>query len=384
MTAATGDRTRRHSVGGVLLGSYLLVIAVVAGLGFVTVRYLTPELFDRRLRGSGAGGGAGTRGGQGGVGSNPFADSTAVSDSLDRSITIGAAVAAAAGTAVALLVAWLVTRSLVRRVSEMQEATARLAAGDHRVRVEEPPEAELADLARSINRLGVSLAATERTRARLISDLAHEIRNPLTTIQGSMEGLIDGVVPPTPETYGSVAEEADRLRRLTEDLSLLARGQEGALDLQLGPVDLLEVAGTTAERLRPQFEVKGVDLGVAGAAAPVTGDRDRLEQVLTNIVGNALTHTPAGGSVTVRVGAGSGMGPGSTAWVTVTDTGSGIPADQLETVFDRYTRLDHQRPGTGIGLNIARTLVTAHGGTIEARSEGTGTGSTFVIHLPAP
>ena len=363
--AARGVRT-------VLLGSYLLVISVVAGLGFLTVRYLTPQLFDRRMQGAGTGGGRGGRAG------NPFADETAVSDSLDRSLTIAAAIAAVAGVLVAVTVAWFVVRALLRRLSDVQRVTARLAAGDHHARVSVPSEPELAELATSINSLGESLAATDRKRARLISDLAHELRNPLTTIQGSMEGLIDGVVPATPDTFASVAEEADRLRRLTIDLSELARGQEDALELDASTVDVGEVVSATVDSLRPQFAGKGVDIDVdVPSAATVIGDRDRLVQVLTNVIGNALTHTPAQGAVNVVATRAE-----KAVMVSVTDTGSGIPPDQLDTVFDRYTRLDHGQAGTGIGLNIARTVVAAHGGTITADSAGPGTGSTFTIELP--
>ena len=362
-----------RSVRTVLLGSYLLVISVVGGLGFLTVRYLTPQLFDSRMQGAGNGGGRGGRAG------NPFADETAVSDSLDRSLTIAAAIAAVAGVLVAVTVAWFVVRALLRRLSDVQRVTARLAAGDHHARVSVPSEPELAELATSINSLGESLAATDRKRARLISDLAHELRNPLTTIQGSMEGLIDGVVPATPDTFASVAEEADRLRRLTIDLSELARGQEDALELDASTVDVGEVVSATVDSLRPQFAGKGVDIDVdVPSAATVIGDRDRLVQVLTNVIGNALTHTPAQGAVNVVATRAE-----KAVMVSVTDTGSGIPPDQLDTVFDRYTRLDHGQAGTGIGLNIARTVVAAHGGTITAYSAGPGAGSTFTIELPS-
>lgn len=369
---------RGRSVREVLLVSYLLVIVVVGGVGFLTVRFLTPQLFDRGLRGRNGSGG--WRGGRGpGSSANPFSDATAVSDSLDRSITIAAAAAAAAGIVVALVVAWVASRALARRIEALREATARLASGDFEVRVDQPPETELADLAASINRLGASLGATQRTRARLISDLAHELRNPLTTILGSMDGLIDGVIPATPETFNSVAEEADRLRRLTEDLSLLARAREGAIDLRLEPLDLLDLAAMVAERMGPSFDLAGVDLAVSGEPATVSGDPDRLVQVLTNLVSNALTHTPPRGSVEVMVEPVPRFG----GRLTVADTGSGIAADQLDLVFERYTRLDHQNPGTGIGLNIVRTLVDAHGGTIVAQSDGPGRGTTFIVDLPA-
>ena len=357
-----------------LFASIVLVIATVAGVGYAIVRYLTPTLFERRIQARGGSLGQGI--GPGGPPDNALSVTAEVQDTYDRALSTAAIVAALAGVVVAAFVAWLLLRALLRRIRQLETATARLAAGDYTVTLPRPAESELASLVDSINTLGTSLRTTEETRAQLVSDLAHELRNPLTTIEGYMEGLIDGVLPATEQTYATVAHEAGRLKRLTNDLSLLARAQESSLDLTLEPIDLADVAAQAADRLRPQYEARGVDLSVASMPElVVNGDADRLGQAITNIVGNALTHTPIGGAVTI-----TGEVDTAQVRVDVTDTGTGIPHDQLESIFERFTRLDPTGSGIGIGLNIARTIVRAHGGDITAQSNDLG--STFEIRLP--
>ncbi len=368
---------RWRSLRSRLLAAMLLMVVTVAGVGYAVVRFLTPALFERRIRAQG-GLGAGNRQGAGNAVDDPLIVSSSVEDAYERALSIAAVSAAAVGAIVAMIIAWFIVRTLLDRIDGLQAATARIAHGDYTASVPEPPETELAALAASINSMGVTLGATEERRAELLSDLAHELRNPLTTIEGYMEGLIDEVLPPTTETFTAVAEEATRLKRLTADLSLLARAQEAALGLTIESVDLAEVTTAVAERLRPQYEAKGVALNVKPSAAlTVDGDYDRLTQAVTNIVGNALIHTPAGGRVTIVCGSDD-----KTCWAEITDTGSGIPERQLEAIFERFTRLDPQAAGIGIGLNIARTILRAHDGEIGARSEGPGLGSTFRISLP--
>ena len=192
-----------------------------------------------------------------------------------------------------------------------------------------------------------------------------------------MEGLIDGILPPNTETFSIVAAEANRLGRLTKDLSLLSKAQEGALELDLETVDLAEVAASVGDRLRPQYDVKGVGLSVEGTPGlRVLADRDRLTQAVMNVVGNALTHTPAGGSVTVRT-----SGDGAGCRLDVVDTGAGLRPGQADVIFDRFTRLDADSAGTGLGLNIARTITRLHDGDLTASSDGPGRGSTFTFVL---
>jgi histidine kinase len=267
---------------------------------------------------------------------------------------------------------------LLRTFNEVTAGARRLAEGHYDTRVDEPREAELADLAQSVNTLADSLQRTAETRARLVSDLAHEIRNPLSTIEGYMEGLIDGVLPPSRETYQAVSAEAHRLQRLTRDLSTLSKAQEGAIEYDMMDGDLAAIGRRVAETLAPQFEANEVTLSVRlGEPLPVHGDPDRLAQAVTNLLGNALAHTPPGGTVSV-----TGINDSASCSIAIADTGPGIPQTELETIFERFTRLDREQPGTGIGLNIARTLVRDHRGEVTAVSPGAGQGATFTVTLP--
>jgi histidine kinase len=242
---------------------------------------------------------------------------------------------------------------------------------------------ELAQLALSFNQMAEKLHQTENMRVQLIGDISHELRTPLTAIKGSMEGLLDGVLPPTPETFQNIHREANRLQRLVADLQELSRVEAGALPLDLKTQDIVPLTGSVAERLRPQFEDKGVALAVdlPPTLPPVLIDEDRISQVLINLLGNALQYTPEGGQVSLVV-----QQSGDEIQVKVKDTGIGIPVEHLPHLFTRFYRVDKSRSraggGSGIGLTIAKHLVEAHGGRIWAESEGIGQGSTFSFALP--
>ncbi|WP_082099135.1 sensor histidine kinase [Demequina iriomotensis] len=286
---------------------------------------------------------------------------------------------AAAGIVAAAIAALWASRRIAGPLAEVQEATRAIAGGDYTRRVPRPPEAELAGVADDVNALAERLADMEARRARLIDEVTHEMRTPLTTIGGTMEGLIDGVVEPGAATYERVAAEAARLRRLAEDLSTLSRAQESTLALALAAVDLATLTRDAAERLRPQFEHRGVGLAVdAPRPVPVTADADRITQVLVNVLGNALAHSPRGSQVAVAAARDA-----AGALVTIADQGSGIAGEDLERVFERFFRGADasDRPGRGIGLTIARSLARAHGGDLTARSAGPGRGATFTLTL---
>jgi histidine kinase len=221
-------------------------------------------------------------------------------------------------------------------------------------------------------------------RRQLLGDVSHELRTPLTAIGGYMEGLIDGVLPATPETYEQVRHEALRLGRLVDDLQELSRVESGSFQLDLRPLALSAPLATAAKRLSRLFDEKGVGLSLNLPAdlQPVLADEDRLTQVLTNLLGNALAYTPAGGEVSV-----SAQRVGGEVRVSVKDSGVGIPPEHLTHIFDRFYRVDKSRSrgaggGSGIGLTIARRLVEAHGGRIWAESEGENKGSVFIFTLP--
>lgn len=351
-----------------LFASYALVALVVFAALAVTLRVVAPARFDDDITAA----------------TESEEQEERESESHDvfvSSLEASLLIALIASLAAAALVSTLVARRISRPVREVRDATRRLADGHYEERIAEPGELELAELANDVNRLAVQLESTERRRARLVSEVAHEMRTPLTTIEGYVEGMLDGVFEPTEEVLVAVGEEAARLQRLASDLAQLSRSEEGAIELHRRTVDLGELAATCAQRLRPQYVEKGVSL-VVPAAPPVlvTVDSDRISQVITNLLGNALTYTPPGGRVELDI-----RRDQRNAVVAVRDTGVGLSPDDLGLVFDRFYRVEGPtRPsgGSGIGLTIARGLAHAHGGDIEATSPGIGAGSTFTLSLP--
>lgn len=352
-----------------LLASYLAVVAVGATTLFVVSRLVAPTEFQRRLRLMGQG--------RGPAGSGTSADELrqAAVDSFDIALLAGVIAAVLASGMVAVLVA----RRILRPIDSVREATDAMARGDYGRRVPIPAEEELAALAHDVNTLGAALETTEQRRTRLIGEVAHELRSPLTTIGGYMEALLDGVREPDEETFAAVAEEAARLHRLADDLTLLSQAEEGAIPLTLVPDDLSVLAGRAADRLRPQFEHREVELRLTAEPALVPVDPDRMTQVFVNLLGNALTHTPAGRGVAVRSGASD-----QTAFVEISDTGRGISPENVDRIFERFFRLpnpDHPA-GRGIGLTVSRSIVRAHGGDITVSSAGLGEGATFRVAIP--
>ncbi len=357
-----------------LVLSHLLVAVLGVAATFVIVRQLAPTLFDRMQMGQGMGMGMGPGQGQQGVLRQQFADA------VDQALVVGALVGGVAAAGFGAAAAY----RLVRPLSAIRAATRQLAAGRYAVLVPVPHERELAELAADVNTLGRALAETEGRRVRLLGEVAHEMRTPLTVIEGYVEGMIDGVMPTSSAGLGQIGSEVQRLRRLSDDLSALSRAEEGRLGLDRESVDLAAVVATAAERLRPQAEDGGQVLLVepALAAVPVSVDADRIAQMVTNLVGNALRATPPGGSVTVacRVERGEAV-------VSVADTGEGLASEDLERVFERFYRVPGRRSvgqdsGSGIGLTIARGIVRAHGGELSAESAGKGQGAVFTARLP--
>ncbi len=284
----------------------------------------------------------------------------------------------------ALVASILLSRRIVSPIRDLSLASQRIAAGKYDERVQVQGEDELADLGNHFNQMASRLQQVEGMRQQLIGDVSHELRTPLTSIKGYMDGLMDGVVPASPETYMQIYQEADRLSRLVDDLQELSRVEAGAVRLELRPVNLVDVFSSVAKRLKPQYDSKNVQLetSIADGLPLLRADLDRLIQVLTNLVGNALQYTPSGGRVTL-----SAVRRGGEVLVTVSDTGIGISKDDLAHIFDRFYRADKSRSrqqggGSGVGLTIARHLVQAHGGRLWAESNGPGQGSAFLFTLP--
>ena len=360
--------------------SYAGVAVVGAVVAYLTVRLLAPRLFDQQvgmMNGAGAGNGNGM--GQGmGVGA---ATQAGVHEAFQSALNTALIVGVLASVAAAVIVAWLVTGRLLRPLDAVRTATTQIAAGRYEVSVPLPSEPELAALAADVNTLAHTLADTETRRTRLLGEVAHELRTPLTALDGYVEGMIDGVFTPSPGIFASLSEELRRLHRLADDLSSLSRTQEQGLELHPVDADLADLASRAAARLAPQFQDAHVALTVnAGTALPVWVDPDRITQVLTNLLGNALLATPAGGTVTITARPNS-----AGTEVVVTDTGVGLSAQDVERVFERFYRAPGQprrSTGSGIGLTIARGLARGHGGDVTAASSGPGQGASFTLVLP--
>jgi signal transduction histidine kinase len=228
------------------------------------------------------------------------------------------------------------------------------------------------------------LDRTEQQRRNLTADVAHELRTPLHIIQGNLEGLLDGVYQPTGAHIEATLDETRLLSRLVEDLQILSLAEAGQLELVREPVDVAELLADVQTSFSGQAEAAGVNLELAVEGQPkelnVWADYGRLDQVLGNLLANALRHTPAGGTITLSAAARP-----AGVQLQVTDSGQGIPAEDLPYIFDRFWRGDPSRPhggSTGLGLAIAQQLVRAHDGRIEVASE-VGQGTTFTIEFPA-
>ncbi len=279
---------------------------------------------------------------------------------------------------VVLVVGGIAVRRTVRRtvepIAEVMEAADRVAAGDYSARVEPRGTGEASGLARSFNAMTERLATNETRRTELLADVAHELRTPLSVIRGNVEGMLDGVYPIDADRLRPILEEAVVMDRLLDDLRTLSTAEAGALRLHRETVDAAGLVEDAVTAFAGRASDRGVRLEARTTPVLLEADPVRLGEVLANLVSNALRHTPSGGSVVVTAGpAGEGD-----ARFEVTDTGSGIPADELAHVFERFVR-SPESGGTGLGLAIAKRLVEAHGGTIEAFSEGGGTTIRFSI-----
>ncbi len=291
-----------------------------------------------------------------------------------------------AGIGVALLgtaVVWILARRTLAPVQRLGLAARMLGRGDLSQRAEVSGPTEIRHLARSFNSMAAELEEAESRRRSLTADIAHELRTPTSNIQGYMEAIKDGVFQPTPETVDTIHEQALLLSRLVDDLRLLAQVDGGELQLQRTQTRIEELVQSCVDAQRPRAEAKGVALNVDLTETLPEMDIDpaRISQVVGNLLDNAVTHTPEGGDVTVSAHANA-----DAVEMVVADTGPGIAPDDLQRVFDRFYRADPSRSrstgGTGLGLTIARRLVEAHGGSIEAESV-VGRGSRFIIRLPA-
>ncbi|MER7071908.1 HAMP domain-containing sensor histidine kinase [Terrabacter sp. NPDC000476] len=302
----------------------------------------------------------------------------------DSSLTsLGIALVVALGCA--SVVAWYLSRRLQAPLGALTRAAREVSRGhyDRRVAVTGASR-ELDTLAEAFNTMAERLEQVEDTRRQLLSDLAHEMRTPVATVRAYSEGLQDGVVDWDENVATVLLDQSDRLGRLAEDLDDVSRAEEGRIPLDLRPCRVGDLVWAGADAARAAYQLKGVNLVVdveRASGVSVDVDPQRFGQITANLLGNALRHTPAGGTVSVTA-----FRDEAEAAIRVTDNGDGISPEQLPHVFERFYRGDTARDraqgGSGIGLTISKALADALGGSLTATSPGPGEGATFTVTLP--
>ncbi len=280
-------------------------------------------------------------------------------------------------------ISWFMSQRIVVPLRNLAEASQIIGHGHYEQRLDITSNDEIGELSAQFNAMAEALNNIEQTRRRLLADVSHEFRTPLTTIKGYIEALQDGVADDTAQTYELIYVEASRLQRLVHDLQILAQAEAGSPQLDLKSCDLSEILRTSVARLQSQYDAKTIRLTHNLSPEPIIlqGDSQRLEQVFINILGNALQYTPDNSAVEMKV-----LHQTSGVQVAIQDNGIGIPPTELTHIFQRFYRVDPSRSrlsgGSGIGLTIAQHIVEAHAGKIWAESAGLGQGTRFYIELP--
>jgi two-component system sensor histidine kinase BaeS len=351
-----------------ILGAMALVVLAGAGTLIVVSLLLAPAIFYNHLE-------------QAGVARDDVL-AMHVDEGFATAIVVSTLVGVAIAALVAAAMATLVSRRISGPVAIAAAATTQLASGDYSARVPTPGMGpELDSLAAGVNALAERLEATEGTRIRLMSDLAHELRTPLAAIDATVEALADGVIPADERALGALTSNAQRLSRLVEDLASVSRAQERSFRLALADVDLADLARQAIASSTALMAATGIDVtGPTGPGPVVRADPDRLVEVLGELLVNARNACAEGDSISVSV-----VTLAATARLTVRDSGAGFDPADADRLFQRFYRAAPPRSprgGSGIGLTIALSLVEAHGGTLTAASPGPGRGSTFVLELP--
>lgn len=369
---------KRHLTARLFV-SYLLVIVIIAVTTGIILGIAAPNAYNRQLGVERQGAG---EFGKGGFQQNQLAGTfrTAVFEAFTIAIL--------AGIVVAVIISLVMSRSIAAPVKAIAQASRRIADGHYseRVSLDRPGRQqdmdEIGRLGANFNHMAESLDKTETVRRQLLADVSHELRTPLTTIRGTAEALMDGVIQADLETYQTFLTEAERMQRLVEDIQELSRVEAGQYQLQLTAFSVKELLYRLEKRFDNQFREAGVALIIPDPGdAMMTADINRIDQVLQNLVGNALKYTGSGGKVEVKASQDQAF-----TRFSVADNGSGLHKEDLDLVFTRFYRVDSSRAresgGSGIGLTIAKNWVEAHGGEIWAESEGMGRGSTFHFTVP--
>lgn len=353
-----------------LLLANLVVAGAALGTVVVAVSLVGPGYFAQAMMGNQPGGAMATM--------MDSATGLAFNDALRSALIAAGVIAVAASVAVSLAISGAIAGPATR----LARAAHRIAAGHYAERVPDAGAGELGELAASFNVMSASLEATEARRLELVGDVAHELRTPLSTLDGYLEGLEDGVVAPNDETWRLLRGETARLTRLVDGLQELWRAEARQLPLKIEVVDASAAAADVIGRFAPQATARGISLeaDVAKGLA-VRADRDRLIQILGNYIANAIRYSPDGASVSVQA-----RRAGDAVEFAVVDHGQGLTPEQRARVFERFYRVDPSRSralgGSGIGLAIARALATAMDGRVRAESDGPGMGCTFSVALP--
>ncbi len=351
---AAGSETALDSLSE---GDINLADAIPLEVGGVLVGYLVPE---------------------GGMADLPDNFESLLIERVNRASLLAALISGA----VAIPLAFLLSAMILRPVFGLTRAAESLAAGDLSQRVIVRGNNELAVLASTFNQMADSLQAAKNRRQALTADIAHELRNPLAVQRAHLEALQDGIYAPTPENLDLILQQNQQLTYLVEDLRTLALADSGALSLHRRWMDLVDVCEAARERFLPQARQKNIALLVNCPETSIKAqvDRERLQQILDNLLQNAIRHTPEGGQINLTLDV-----VGDAARFAVHDSGSGIPETALPHIFDRFYRVDKGRDrvsgGTGLGLSIARKLAEVHGGTLTADNHPTG-GAVFELVLP--
>ena len=357
------------SMSAKLLASQLLVVVAGAGTLLLVALSVGPGIFHHHIRDA--------------LGYVPPDVARHLDMAYNAATLISLGIAVGAAVLMALILSAVVSARVVRPVRALAGAAQRIAHGAHAARVPVRGTDELAQLAGAFNEMAASLERAEQIRRQLLADVAHELRNPLATVESYVEALSDGVLAADEENWGAIRAETTRLNRLVDDLQEVSRAEAHELDLHPIPTTLSALVGEAVKAATPAYTAKGVTLDpeLSPRSPTVEVDRERIAEVLANLLANALRHTPSGGQVRV-----SAHAHGQIAEIAISDTGEGVAPDHLDRIFERFYRVDPARSrasgGTGIGLAIVRAIVEAHHGTVTASSGGVGQGATFTIRLP--
>jgi len=369
----TTDGGRRGGLAPRLLVAIALVLGTAAVTAWLVVGAIGPSIFQDHLA------------------TSSVVDSGAALDHAAIAFRTASAVALALGLALGVLAAFAVSVLLSRRIGRSLDSLATAAQGISQrasgVRVAPPGMGrEFDKLAFAFNRMADRLDEAERLRGRLLSDVAHELRTPVATINAALEAIEDGVAELSPSMMAMLRAQGARLVRLSEDLAAVSRAESGKASLRLERVDAAVLVDSAVLVAADRARAVGVEVRSDVAEGPlvVVGDPERLAQVLGNLIDNAIRHSADGGLVTVDAQL---RDKGRAVAIAVTDEGAGIAAEHVTHVFERFYRVDAARDrehgGSGIGLAIVKALVEAHGGTVAAWSDGVGHGARFEITLPS-